>query len=168
MHLVGFYYKNTPPLWGSSITLSRTTFVRTPLDEWSACRRDLYLTRHNTQKRETSVPAAKFKLAFPASESPQTHSSDRAATKISCTFVMDGKLNVIFLTVRISGYKVSPATFTLEQGWQAFLRERARIVYKFRRNPFACPWWFWRAIWGVGVFHKLLLITALLLLINII
>jgi hypothetical protein len=30
--------------------------VRTPLDEWSARRRDLYLTTHNTQNRQYSCP----------------------------------------------------------------------------------------------------------------
>ena len=30
-------------------TQQRTTFGRTPLDEWSACHRDLYLTTHDTQ-----------------------------------------------------------------------------------------------------------------------
>ena len=29
---------------------------RTPLDEWSARRRDLYLTTHNTHNRQTSMP----------------------------------------------------------------------------------------------------------------
>jgi hypothetical protein len=33
-----------------------TIFGRTLLDEWSARRRDLYLTIHNTQKRKTSMP----------------------------------------------------------------------------------------------------------------
>jgi hypothetical protein len=32
------------------------TVGRTPLDEWSARRRDLYLTIHNTHKRQTSMP----------------------------------------------------------------------------------------------------------------
>ena len=32
-------------------TQRRTTVGRTPLDEWSACRRDLYLTTHNTLDR---------------------------------------------------------------------------------------------------------------------
>jgi hypothetical protein len=32
-------------------TQRRTTVGRTPLDEWSARRRDLYLTTHNTHKR---------------------------------------------------------------------------------------------------------------------
>jgi len=37
-------------------TQRRTTFGRTPLDEWSARRRDLYLTTHNTHNRQTSIP----------------------------------------------------------------------------------------------------------------
>jgi hypothetical protein len=32
------------------------TLGRAPLDEWSARRRDLYLTTHNTHKRQTSMP----------------------------------------------------------------------------------------------------------------
>jgi len=34
-----------------TITFSYATLVGTPLDEWSARRRDLYLTIHNTHKR---------------------------------------------------------------------------------------------------------------------
>ena len=34
-------------------TQRRITVGRTPLDEWSARRRDLYLTTHNTQNRQT-------------------------------------------------------------------------------------------------------------------
>ena len=34
----------------------RTTVGRTPLDVWSARRRDLYLTTHNTHNRQTSMP----------------------------------------------------------------------------------------------------------------
>jgi len=37
-------------------TQRRTTIGRTPLDEWSARRRDLYLTTHNTHDRQTSMP----------------------------------------------------------------------------------------------------------------
>jgi len=59
-----------------------TALVRIPLDEWSARRNDLYLTTHNTQKRQISIPAAGFKPAIPASERPQTHALDRAATGI--------------------------------------------------------------------------------------
>jgi len=40
---------------GFMITLRHTTLGRTPLDEWSARRRDLYLTTHNTCKRQASM-----------------------------------------------------------------------------------------------------------------
>jgi hypothetical protein len=41
--------------WGFQIALiGRATFGRTSLDEWSARRRDLYLTTHNTT---TNIPA---------------------------------------------------------------------------------------------------------------
>jgi hypothetical protein len=37
-------------------TQRRATIGRTPLDEWSARRRGLYLTTHNTHNRQTSMP----------------------------------------------------------------------------------------------------------------
>jgi hypothetical protein len=59
-----------------------TTLGRTPLDEWSARRRDLYLKIHSTHKRETSMPPAEFEPTIPASEQPQTHALDGAAAWI--------------------------------------------------------------------------------------
>jgi hypothetical protein len=45
------------PLRGFETTLAgHTALGRTLLDEWSARRRDLYLTTHNTHKRQTSIP----------------------------------------------------------------------------------------------------------------
>ena len=44
-----------PRYWGFTITLRRTKVCRTPPYEWSARRRDLYLTTYNTHKRETSM-----------------------------------------------------------------------------------------------------------------
>ena len=37
-------------------TQQRSTVSRIPLEEWSARHRDLYLTTHNTHKRQTSMP----------------------------------------------------------------------------------------------------------------
>ena len=62
---------------------------RTPLDEGSACRRDLYLTTHNTDKRQTSMPASGFEIATPASDRPLTLASDRSATGI-CSWPVHG------------------------------------------------------------------------------
>ena len=60
-------------------TQRRTTVGRTPLDEWSARRRDLYLTSHNTHSRQTSMTPVGFEPTISAGERPQTHALDRAA-----------------------------------------------------------------------------------------
>jgi len=51
-------------------TQRRTTVGRTPLDEWSARRRDLYLTTHNTHNRQTSMILAGFETTISAGERP--------------------------------------------------------------------------------------------------
>jgi hypothetical protein len=65
-----------------SHSFRHTTLDRIPLDEWSARRRDLYLTTHNIHKRQTSITSAGFEPAIPASKQPQTHALDRAANEI--------------------------------------------------------------------------------------
>jgi hypothetical protein len=68
---------------GFTITLFRhTTLGRTPLDEWSASHRDLYLTTHNTDNRHTSMPPVGFETTILVRERPQTHVLDRTATGI--------------------------------------------------------------------------------------
>jgi len=47
-------------------TQRRTTVSTTPLDEWSARRRDLYLTTHNTHNRQTSMPTVGFEPTIAA------------------------------------------------------------------------------------------------------
>ena len=61
-------------------TQRRITFGRTPLDEWSARRRDLYLTTHNTHNRQTSMPPVGFEPTISGGERPQTYALDRAVT----------------------------------------------------------------------------------------
>jgi hypothetical protein len=70
-------------------------FGRTPLDEGSARRRDVYLTTRNTHKRQTSMPPAGFEPTIPASERPQTHSLDHSATGIDITYIGCPKYVVI-------------------------------------------------------------------------
>ena len=45
-----------------------STVGRTPLDEWSARRRDLYLTTHDTHNRQISVPPVGFEPKISAGE----------------------------------------------------------------------------------------------------
>jgi len=61
-------------------TQRHTTVGRTPLDEWSIRRRDLYLTTHNTQNRPTSMPLVWFEPTISVGEVPHTYALDRAAT----------------------------------------------------------------------------------------
>jgi hypothetical protein len=94
------------------------TIGRTPLDEWSARSSDLYL--HNTHKRQTSMPPAGFEAAIPASERPQTHALDRAATRIG---TVDGYAN---MNNSCGRKRIYPST-----GLRAtcFSRERKRIWF---------------------------------------
>ena len=54
-----FFSAQQPPHWARASSFTkfldhtqrRTAFGRTPLDEWSARSRELYLTEHNTQKQ---------------------------------------------------------------------------------------------------------------------
>ena len=83
-----FVFSATAPQWvmASSFlmfldhTQRRSTFGRTPLDERSARRRDLYLTTHDTHNRQTSMPPVGFEPTVSAGERPQTYALDRAAT----------------------------------------------------------------------------------------
>jgi len=67
------------PQWARASSFTRfsyhtqrhTTFSKTPLDEWSACRRDLYLTTHNNHNRQTSM------LQWDSSPQPQQESDRR-------------------------------------------------------------------------------------------
>jgi hypothetical protein len=54
-----------PHYWGFTIPLRHTTLCRTPLDEWSARRRDLYLTTNNTHYRQTSLPPGGIRTLNP-------------------------------------------------------------------------------------------------------
>ena len=82
-----FFYWRYNPLWvcilhpsSGAVASSRTRFLdhtqrpatvgRTPLDEWSVRRRDLYLTTHNTHNRQTSMPPVGFEPTISAGERP--------------------------------------------------------------------------------------------------
>ena len=87
IYIFFFFWRNSPQ-WARASSFTRfldhtqrrSTVGRTPLDEWSARRRDLYLTTHNTHKRQTSMPSAGFEPTIPASEWPQTQALVSAAT----------------------------------------------------------------------------------------
>jgi hypothetical protein len=61
-------------------TQRHTTFGRTPLDAWSALRRDLYLATSHSHMRQMSMPPARIKPTIPANKHPHKHALDRVAT----------------------------------------------------------------------------------------
>jgi hypothetical protein len=69
------------------ITVKHTTFSRTLLDEWSALRRNLYLTTHNSHNGPTSMPPVGFEPTISAGERPQIYA-------LECTVIGTGFLNV--------------------------------------------------------------------------
>jgi len=81
-----FIWRNTPQ-WFRASSITRfldhnrwcTTVGRTPLDEWSARRRDLYLTTYNTHNRHTSVSPVGFEPTISVGQRSQTYYLDRAA-----------------------------------------------------------------------------------------
>ena len=83
------------------ITLRHTALGRASLDEWSARRRILYLTTHNSHKRQTSNVQAVFKPAIPASEQQQTHALDRAVIGIGEVTSLRSKYRTLIHTERV-------------------------------------------------------------------
>ena len=90
-----FLVQQAPPTqWARASSFKRfldhtqrpTTVGRTSLDEWSARRRDLYLTTHNTHNRQTAVPRMGFEPTISAWERPQTYALDSAAAGIGTYF----------------------------------------------------------------------------------
>ena len=68
--LMSYIYMEHPFLMFLEHTQRRSTVGRTSLDEWSARRRDLYLTTHDTHNRQISVPPVGFEPMISADERP--------------------------------------------------------------------------------------------------
>jgi hypothetical protein len=97
--LTDFLWHNNPlVVQGLLIIEASRLHSDTPLDEWSARLRDLYLTTHNTYKRQTSMLPAGFELAIPACHQPQTRALDSSATGI-------GNLQIMLLFI-VSSHSV--------------------------------------------------------------
>jgi len=105
---------------GFTITLTHTTLSRAPLDEWSVRRRGLYLTTHNSHKRQTSLSPAGFEPAFPTSEWPQTPRPPGLAETFFIkykTFADVAECFAMYVTCGIVNFKTNldPSTRTVAQ-----------------------------------------------------
>ena len=92
-----FIWRNRPTWSMASLftrfldhTKWRATVGGTPLNEWSARRRDLYLTTYNTHNRQSSPPVG-FEPTISAGERPQNnalHCADAGTGHILCITVL--------------------------------------------------------------------------------
>ena len=73
-------------------TQRQITVCRTPVDEWTARRRDLYLATHNTHNRYPSIPTLGFEPTISAGEQPQTNALNREATGTGICILYHGKI----------------------------------------------------------------------------
>ena len=104
-----------------SHTHRRTTVGRTPLDEWSARCRDLYLTTHNTHNRQTSMPPAGFELTISAGERPQTYALDRAVTETGTEGLLSKNIEI-----KIHRPIILPVVLYGCETWSLILRKERR------------------------------------------
>ena len=139
MSLPSFFYRGTTAVVGQDLLIigdsrshlvRRTTLGRTPQDEWSARRRVLYLTTHNTHKSQTFMPPAGFEPAIPASERPQTYAFDRAVLGSTSDYLhWLGILTVVPTSEFLCG------TYTIFPSLQF-------LIYNSILLPFTCCWLF--------------------------
>jgi len=77
--LSGFFLHGKMDLAGQGVLIFKgftITLGRTLPDEWSARRRDRYLTKYNTHKRQTYITPEEFETRIPASVQPQINAID--------------------------------------------------------------------------------------------
>ena len=98
-------------------TQRRTIVGRTSLDEWSARRRDLYLTAHNTHNRQTCVPSVLFEPTISAGERPQTYALDRAATGTSCWFFLWDLNFKLYLNIECTRLELNKCLYSEQRNY---------------------------------------------------
>ena len=110
------------------VSRSHTTTHHTPLDKWSARRRDLYLTTSNTHKRQTSLSPVGFEPTISAGERLQTYAFDHAAigtgTYTNIIFFYKCRdwiiLHGIVNTLRRGDADLRFYVTTVQDGWRRF------------------------------------------------
>ena len=104
-----------------------TTVGRTPLDEWSTRRRELYLTTHNTHNRQTSMPPVGFEPTNSAGERPQTYALDRTATGTGCFDITSIKTIFLWCIMTLRCHLPLLVKYIFLSTWTAFLKKQPTV-----------------------------------------
>jgi hypothetical protein len=91
-----------PNCWGFETTRRHTTFGRTPPDEGSARRRDVYLTKAKPTGERHTCPRRDSNPVILASERPKTHALERADTGIGISLDFNISVHLIYDILRSS------------------------------------------------------------------
>ena len=132
-------------------TQRRTTVGRTPLDKWSARRRDLYLTTHNTHNRQTSMPPVGLEPTISAGERPQTYALDRAATGTGNSVIRQCNYQPNRRKLQNSGLSAMRCKYTC--GLMTYLLSFIRIP-RALNDPWFSMWLTTVEIWQEHTFLK--------------
>jgi hypothetical protein len=102
----------------------RTTVGMTPLDEWSARRRDLYLTTHNTTDRHPCPPPwVGFEPTVSPRDRPQTYTLDLVATRTGSLTTWSGIWQCTYTSTNIYGFRNRIHVTLLMKCWdQSYLK----------------------------------------------
>jgi hypothetical protein len=106
-------------------TQRRTIVSRTPLDKWSARRRDLYPTTHNNYNRQTSMSPVGFEPKIPAGQRPQTNVLDCAATGTGPWSLLERFKLIVVLVCAQSTVNYS-AKFSV---WRAAIMTKSPLIF---------------------------------------
>ena len=135
-----------------------STVGRTPLDEWSARLRDIYLTAHNTHNRKTFMPPVGFEPTVSAGERPQTYALDRAATMIGCHIFNQTLLKWTFPCSRHGGLQGELHILNLCYRWKLVVNFTPWLFYPWVRTPVLN--WAREPVWTIWIRENSLVSTG--------
>jgi hypothetical protein len=145
--------------WGNNSKLARAsslsrlhdrhiTLGRTPLDEWSAQRRDLYLTTHNTHERQTSMPPGGIRTRNPSKWAGRR--LDRAATEVGMWPEITQGIQWLWQTLQyLTGAKLflhavsrpNPSSYTFDDGGEGCSLREDKAPYGWNSSLISDPFW---------------------------
>jgi len=103
----------------------------------------LYLTTHNTRKRQTSMPPAAFNSTIPASQWPQIHTLEHVTTGIgrqyalTCNEDVKVKRSTHFSSINYICIMIPYIVFWYDR-WGSKLQEQELCKFLFWQGPSCC------------------------------
>ena len=118
-----------PHCWGFAITMRRITVGGTSLGKGSAQRRDLYLTTHNTHKRQTIHASGGIRIHNPSMRAALRTTREKARQPRSAEYLYTVKRTMIQRTVFINKIRMLQRTQMLQRTrWNTIGRRNTHVL----------------------------------------